>query len=156
MTFANFLIRETSKLLPPNIAPTFVVHSHPLNALAPVPFCILNQSHIKHKEETYKLILTLFQLSQQPDHGEEAEPLPQQSPITLSSVLKQCEEISEVATFLNEDDLNPYWLLFNPLLKFRQHLRLTARRQEIISSSQFFPDGQHLNSDYFIYRLNLL
>lgn len=101
MTFSNFFFIETSKLLPPSIAPTFIYHAHPFNALAPPPFCILNQKHVKTKEEAYKLILILLQLSQQPERPEEADPLPQENTITLSSVLKQCEEISEVATFLN-------------------------------------------------------
>ena len=156
MTFTSTLIKETFKLLPPCLAPTYTYHSHPLNSLALPPFSVINQKYVKGKEDTYKLILILLNISQQPDRGEDAEALPQESSLTLSTVLKQSEEISEVATFLNEDDLNPYWLLFNPILKLRQHLNLTARRQAIITSSQFFPNGHNLNSDYFIYRLNLL
>lgn len=65
MVFHNTVLYETAKLLPPNLTPIFVTHSHPQNALAAPPFCILNQTHIKSSTDTFKLITTLLQLAQQ-------------------------------------------------------------------------------------------
>lgn len=42
------------------------------------------------------------------------------------------------------------------MLKFRQNCRLTEYKRSILSRSQYFTDGEHLNSDYFLYKLNLL
>lgn len=60
MIFANTVLRETAKLLPTNLAPSFIVHPHPQNALGETPFCLLNQKHLKSKQETYRLVLTLL------------------------------------------------------------------------------------------------
>ena len=62
----------------------------------------------------------------------------QELALVLQIVLKQYEELSEVATVLTQTDLNPYWLLLNPLLKWRQTDRLEAQKQRIYSCSQFF------------------
>jgi uncharacterized protein YihD (DUF1040 family) len=64
--------------------------------------------------------------------------------------------MSEVATLINEEYLNPYWILLNPVLKMRQNLFLSKLKQKILSKSQFFKNGEEFNEDYFIYRLNLL
>lgn len=65
MTFINTILHESAKLIPPNVSPTFVTHCHPLTAFGYPPFCILNQKHIKTKQELYKLIITLIYLTQQ-------------------------------------------------------------------------------------------
>lgn len=49
--------------------------------------------------------------------------------------------MSEVATLINEEYLNPYWILLNPVLKMRQNLFLSKLKQKILSKSQFFKNG---------------
>lgn len=70
-------------------------------------------------------------------------------------MLKQYEELSEVATVLNEDDLNPYWLLLNPISKWKQGKLIDSMKDEIKRSTHFFLKHD-FNSNYFLYRLNLL
>lgn len=124
MTFHNTLLLETAKLLPPPLAPTFVLHTHPLTALAPTPFCILNQTRLKNKEELFKLLITLVELSEGEAGAERGMLHLRRNGITLQTVLHYCEQLSEVAVALTEADLNPYWALLNPVLKFRTSRRL--------------------------------
>ncbi len=60
MVFTNTVLQEAAKLIPPNLAPTFVIHSQPQNAVTTIPFSIINQIHVKQKEETFKLIIMLI------------------------------------------------------------------------------------------------
>jgi hypothetical protein len=75
--------------------------------------------------------------------------------VLLGSVLKQYEELSEVATVLNEDDLNPYWLLLNPISKWKQGKIIDSMKDEIKRTTNFFVKHD-FNTNYFLYRLNLL
>jgi hypothetical protein len=147
MTFPNTVLQSASKLLAPNLAPTFILHAQPQNALSPLPHSLLNQTHLNSKSDTYKLLLTLLaQPAPRPDRDEQANPLANNTiQIAMTAVLSQCEEISEVATVLNEDDLNPYWLLLNPILKLRQKIALEKEKKRILSASQFFKNGAELN-----------
>ena len=67
MTFVNTILNESAKLIPPNIAPTFVTHANPITSFGSPPFCVLNQKHIKNINDTYKLIITVIELTQKQD-----------------------------------------------------------------------------------------
>ena len=93
MVFVNTVLQETAKLISPNLAPTFVYHSQPQNALTTIPFSIINETHIKQKEETYKLIIMLIGMleARRVEDGAEARNINENnSSVTLTSVLKQC------------------------------------------------------------------
>ena len=65
MTFTNTFFHETSKLFPPTLVPTFVMHAYPQNSLEEPPFVIINEKYVKDKEASYKLFVTLLGVSQQ-------------------------------------------------------------------------------------------
>jgi hypothetical protein len=70
--------------------------------------------------------------------------------------LQLCEELSEVATVLNEDDSNPFYVFLNPLMKWREHRKLTKAKHRLQAGSQFFNSNEEINQDYLIYRLGQL
>jgi hypothetical protein len=84
------VIQQASKLIAPNIQVIFIDHAYPQNALAKPPFCIINDTHLKEKEDIYKLFITLIELSQMPVHEDGEIPKPSEVSFKLYSVLKQC------------------------------------------------------------------
>lgn len=42
----------------------------------------------------------------------------------IQAFYQMCEELSEVATAMNEDDINPFYVFMNPILKYREHRKL--------------------------------
>ena len=56
--------------------------------------------------------------------GEAEQQQANQADFLLSALLQMCEELSEVATVLNEDDLNPFYVFLNPILKYREYCKL--------------------------------
>jgi len=102
------------------------------------------------------LIITLIELSQQ--QGEDGEDRVSnveqiQQRTIFQTILRLYEEVSEVMTVSNEDDLNPYWTLLNPILRWQHNQFLKARKEGFYRSSQFF-NKQELSVDYFLYKLN--
>ena len=65
MIFCNTVLRECCKLIAGNLEPSFVVHCNPVSSFGGMPYCVLNQIHVKNKEELYKLMITLIELSSQ-------------------------------------------------------------------------------------------
>jgi hypothetical protein len=56
---------------------------------------------------------------------------------TLTALLQMCEELSEVATVLNEDDLNPFYVFLNPIRKFKEYRKMQNSKMKLHLNSQF-------------------
>lgn len=76
------------------------------------------------------------------------------SSLALLNLVQMSEDLANVATVLNDNDLNPYYLFMNPLLKFRYYRKLQSLRREIQSNTQFLNSNEELDVDYLIYKLH--
>lgn len=51
-----------------------------------------------------------------------------------------CEELSEVATVMNEEDINPFYLFMNPILKFREYRKMEKLKLKLHLNTQFIDE----------------
>jgi hypothetical protein len=110
---------------------------------------------VTEKNDVYRLLLTLVGLTDSAihHHAEGMQLQINQMSFSLSALLHMCEELADVATALSEHDNNPFYLFLNPLLKYREYLKLHELKTKLHFTTQFFNKKGELDIDYFLLRL---
>lgn len=91
LTFTNTIIMESRKLIAPNVSPIIHEHSHPQNAIGLCPFAIINGKYVKSKDDIYKMLRMLMEVSNYARNAEEERREPtNEINFDLTSLLQMC------------------------------------------------------------------
>lgn len=65
-----------------------------------------------------------------------------------------CEELSQLASILSEDDTNSYYMLFSPIKKWKMSLQIQKERQDLIERTNLINQQDEINTEEVLYRLD--
>lgn len=119
---------------------------------------IINNKYLQEREKILKYLVIEMELTDHAIHhpGEDFSFQSTEISFALSGLLRMCEELSEVATAMNKDDINPFYLFLNPILKYRQYCKMNDRKRRLHLHTQYFNQSEELNIDFFLIKLHAL
>lgn len=57
---------------------------------------------------------------------------------------------------MNKDDINPFYLFLNPILKYRQYCKMNECKRKLHLHTQYINQKEELNVEYFLVKLHAL
>ena len=105
---------------------------------------IINNKYLQEREKILKYLVIEMELTDHAIHhpGEDFSFQSTEISFALSGLLRMCEELSEVATAMNKDDINPFYLFLNPILKYRQYCKMNDRKRRLHLHTQYFNQSE--------------